>query len=293
MKVLFTARGGWKGTWKMRGIEMASAKPDWRVVANANKHDLRDIDAVVLVKRVLPETLYRIHEWGGPFFYDALDFWRQPLDDISISSVKDIQRIFSQRFKKISPHVILCTNNAMAKDISQLGYKTEVHYHHYDSKLIPYEKPLPNTVLYWGRKQYLEEWYSIMGETCIKLGKKFICCSGDASIANKPEYRVEAMFAVRGKNYGTWLARRWKSGIKGITAERLGIPYIAMQEQSYIEQASKNLFSFKDKDSLEQAIIRAFENKDMEHIKKPCTTYSLENCANQLEKIIEGATYYV
>lgn len=287
MKVLFTSRGGHSGTWRMRGIEMASAKPDWRVVANANKYDLRGVDAVVLIKRMLPETLHQIRQWGGPFFYDALDFWRQPLDDISISSIKDIKKVFFQRFKNISPHVILCTNTAMAKDIAQLGYRTEVHYHHYDSKLIPYTDAIPNSILYWGRIRYLGEWQDIMRKTCKKLGKTFICCTGKEPLANKPEYKVEAMFAVRGKEYGTWLAKRWKSGVKGVTAERLGLPFIAMREQSYIEQASKNLFPFKNKEELESAIIKAFKHKDKDHIRIPSTEYSLENCANKLEKTIE------
>ena len=292
MKVLFTARGGYTGTWRMRGIEMASAKPDWCVVSNADKHDLKGMDAVVLIKRLPPHILNEIHKWGGPFFYDALDFWRQPIDDVYISSVKDIKQKFKDRFRQCSPHVILCTNKVMAKDIATMGYKTKVHYHHYDPKLMPYTNALPNSILYWGRKQYLGEWYDLMNKICKKLNKTFLCHSGKKSIINSPNLYVETMFAVRGGEYGTWLARRWKSGIKGITAERLGIPYIAMQEQSYVEQASKNLFPFTNKNDLEHAIIQAFKNKDEKNIKTPSTTYSLENCANQLEKTIEEAMFY-
>ncbi|KKM63554.1 hypothetical protein LCGC14_1510320 [marine sediment metagenome] len=293
MKVLFTARGGSTGTWRMRGVEMASAKPDWRVIANANKHDLKGMDAVVLIKRLPPHTLNEIRKWGGPFFYDALDFWRQPIDDVYVSSVQDIQKRFKDRLRQCSPHIVLCTNKIMAKDIASMGYKTKVHYHHYDPRLVPYENAVPNSILYWGRKQYLGEWYDIMSERCKKLNKTFLCHSGKESIIGNSALCTEAMFAVRGGDYGTWLARRWKSGIKGITAERLGVPFIAMREQSYMEQSTKNLFAFEDEDELEGAIIRAFEEKDKSYIRNPSTKYSLENCANQLEKTIEEAMFYV
>ena len=293
MKVLFTGKGGITGTWRMRAIEMASTHTNWKAVPMATKQDFIGIDAVVLIKRINPTLLEPIKQWGGPFFYDALDFWRQSIEDTTIFSVKDIHKTFNKYFNRCSPFVILCTNKIMAKDIASMGYKTEVHYHHYDSKLIPSKNRLSNSILYWGLSRYLEEWYDIMKKVCKKLDKVFLVHSGKQSIIGSSAYNAEAMFAVRGGKYNTWLAKRWKSGIKGITAERLGIPFIAMPEQSYIEQAPKNLFPFADKHELENAIITAFKEKDTDRIKKSSTEFSLKNCANQLEKTIEEAISYV
>lgn len=293
MKVLFTGRGSNSGTWRMRGVEMASAKEGWKAIPFAKKHDLRGMDAVVIVKRITEETLEIIRQWGGPFLYDALDFWRQTLDDFNISSLDDIRRVFHTRFLYAAPHVVLCTNKLMAEDIASLGFKTQVHYHHYDPRLQPYSSTMPNTILYWGRIEYLGEWHKIMTKTCKKMGKKFLYHRGNNPIMNKPHLNAAAMFAVRGGNHGTWLAKRWKSGIKGITAARLGIPFIAQQEQSYMEQCPHRLFTFHDEDELERAILLAFAEKDKDYITTPSLEYSLENCANKLENIIKEAMFYV
>jgi hypothetical protein len=151
---------------------------------------------------------------------------------------------------------------------------------------------MENTILYWGRTIYLGEWQGIIERLCRKLGKTILYRNGNSTIIGKSGYNVEAMFAVRGGEYGTWLARRWKSGIKGITAERLGIPFIAMPEQSYLEQSTKNLFPFNTEEELEKAIIEAFKKKDEEFITRPSTEYSLENCAHRLERTIEEAMFY-
>jgi len=285
MRVIFTGNGPKTGTWRMRANEMASTRSTWEAIPQVDKQQLKNVEAVVLVKRIPRLLVERIHAWGGPFFYDALDFWRQSMDDPFIKSRTDIQRIFQKYFDRCSPDVILCTNKLMAKDLKIFGIKTTTHYHHYEPSLIVTKKQVSNEILYWGRRRYLGEWWDEMNEVCYRLDKRFVLFSGTSRL--KPyQYNTNVMFAVRGGEYGTWLARRWKSGIKGIIAERLGIPYVAMPEQSYIEQASKNLFVFNNKEELKEAVIRAFDATDNPQIKKPCTKYSLENCANELEKTI-------
>ncbi len=290
MKVIFSGKGGRPGTWRMRAEDIAAIRPDWKAIPNATEEDFKGADAVILIKRTNPTLIAPIQQWGGPFIYDALDFWRQPLEDKYIKSPTGIERVFKDHFQRVSAHLVLCVNNLMAKDLAKLGLNTETLYHHYDSQLTHDILKIPDSILYWGRRQYLtQDWYQHMRKTCAYLGKQFLIHDGEKSLIGKDAYGAEVMFAIRGGSYGTWLAKRWKSGIKGITAERMGIPYVAMPEQSYLEQASKNLFKFTDKNDVAEAILKAFEHKDDPEIKKPSTTYCLEKCVAKLDKIVEKA----
>lgn len=263
----------------MRAEQMASTHPQhWRAVPKATRRDLVGADAVVLVKRVPEETLAEIKKWGGKFIYDPLDFWKQPYDAQGVTDAKTARAKFSDHFENVGAHVVLATNSMMKMDLEPICERVEVLPHHYDPSLYPSKHRQDDLVAYWGHPRYLAEWTVVAQEACKALGIRFKV---------NPEHPEDAgiMFGVRGGLYGSWLDRRWKSGVKGVTAMRLGIPFVAWPEWSYAEFCKHYICPFNNEWEVKGALEFAL---NLRHALVPSNEYSVENMARRLEKIVEA-----
>jgi len=267
---------------------MASQRKEWKAIRQALPDDFKGVDAVILVKRTPQGLVKRVHDWGGPFIYDALDFWPQQLGhQPSVESREDVHSFFRNYFEQLNADMVISVNSTMQRDLMDIVKKSECIPHHSAPSLFPFDKRAlnKNAIWYWGMPHYLGEWHTIIADTCKKLDKTFIISSTKRGQELKGSYGVNAAanIAVRGGHWGSWLSRRWKSGVKGATAQALRVPFIAWPEHSYIEQHKDNLYEFTDAESLELAIQRAFESGRP----KMTNSCSLETSSDLLEKILE------
>ncbi len=280
MKILFTGTPTRPsvGTWHMRAVQMASTHKDWKAIPDALPKDFEGIDAVVLIKKTNTKLVKRIKNWGGYFIYDPLDFWKQPHGAFGIGTSEQAQRRFKFFFQQLNPDLLLTVNQAMKNDLKPLVKRAEILHHHYDPEICPPYRKDSNKIVYWGHPRYLGPWKQDMYELCRTMGYDF-------EVNPRTPYSAAAMFAVRAGDHGSWLARRWKSGVKGATAVALGVPFIAWPEESYLEMCGKYLYYFTHKEGLANQIERAMDDKGG---LEPCLHYSVENSARNLEKILEN-----
>ena len=276
MKLLFTGSGGHAGSWHMRGVQMAATHKDWVAIPKATKADLVGADAVVLVKRAPKDTVAAIKAWGGPFLYDALDFWKQPEGASGIGSAPEACMRFQKHFSEVDADIVLTPNTIMKFDLEPICKKTAVLPHHFDPSISPNPRKHSRTVVYWGHPRYLEGWREIADRVCRRVGAELLVNPKDPTVG-------AMMLAVRGGPYGSWLDRRWKSGVKGVTAMALGVPLVAWPELSYTEFCGSHLKPFTNEVQLETGLLEGLRGGFATD-----TTYSVENMAKVLEGIISA-----
>lgn len=286
-RILFTGRAG-SGSWIMRGEQLAATRRSWRAVADASARELRRVDVAVIVKAVTPQSLAVLRRWGGPIVYDALDFWHQPKSAWRRRSeaqrVRDPQTartLFATHFQSIAPDLVVCATQAMADDLAPLGWKTDVLHHHFDPRLetAPPRSTGRRTVLYHGHPAYLRQWRGVATAACVGLGVRFMMSR------ETPPPGADVMLAVRGGRFGCWLARRWKSNVKGATAMRLGLPLAAWPEAGLTETC-REAFWFSSPGGLVHALRLALSAPRPE---PELERFSVEWAGHRLERIIERA----
>ena len=286
-RVLFTGQGG-SGSWIMRGEQLAAVFAHWRAEPGASGRDLEGIDVAVIVKAIDERSLAALKRWGGPIVYDALDFWHQPKDWWQPRSAAQrlhdpaaARTLFASHFQHIAPDLVLCPTRAMLEDLAPLGWPTQVLYHHFDARLgaAPESTNRRTTLLYHGHPAYLREWRWLARAACAAVGARFV------TSRLIPPPSAHALLAVRGGRHGCWLARRWKSNVKGATALRLGLPLVAWPEAGLIETVP-DAFWFTSARGFVHALRAALRAP------RPAPEqerYSITWAARRLEHILESA----
>lgn len=272
MKVLFTGVGK-AGSWTMRGAQMASARAEWKAVANATREDAEGMDVVIIVKRIEDESLRALKAWNGPLVYDPLDFWpRRP----PIWSVDEARLLVRPLLERIDPDLILCPVQQMADEIALLGWETRVLYHHYDPRLqqVGIEQGGRRRLVYHGEEAELGWWKRAAQISCFLHGAEFVISNGPWPAPG------DAMLAVRRSK--RWISRRWKSNVKAAVALKLGIPFVAWPEPAYFE-THPSAFWFRNIFEMHRAIGKALASDWA----KPDERFSLDACAGALEIILE------
>lgn len=272
----------------MRGEQLAQARADWRAVPDARMCDLGATDVVVIVKSIGTASLEALKRWGGPIAYDALDFWDQPkkfwLPRSVAQRICDLESalaLFRDHVRRIDPDIVLCPTRAMCDDVALLGWRTAVHYHHFDPRLndAPATGGNRRVLLYSGHPAYLGKWRLYAWLTSATSGARFV------SSRRIPPPPADAILAVRGGRHGCWLARRWKSSVKGATAMRLGLPLVAWPEAGLVETVSGGYW-FDSVPGLRDALNRALAAP------RPLPErelYSVGWSARELEQALEAA----
>jgi hypothetical protein len=281
MKVLFTGIGGF-GSWTMRAEQMAATRPDWKAVPHATRKDAEGMDAVVIVKSIRDENLAELKAWGGPVVYDPLDFWRQRRNPWKrwarknrLKDIADARAMAAAHFARIDPDLILCPTRAMVEDITPLGWKVGLLYHHYDPRIGDMAPPAGKRrrVVYHGRPEHLGWWLVAVYLSCFVHGVKFVTSNGP----QPPPGHV--LLGVR-RAY-PWISRRWKSNIKAAVALRLGLPFVAWPEAGYRE-THPSAFWFTNVFEMHRAIGKALAADPA----APDDRFSVEACATELENIL-------
>lgn len=281
MKVLFTGIGGF-GSWTMRAEQIAATRPDWKAVPHATRKDAEGMDVVVIVKSIRKESLAELKLWGGPLVYDALDFWRQSRNPLKrwlrkkyrLRTVDDARTMAAPYFARIDPDLILCPTRAMVEDITPLGWKAGLHYHHYDPRMGDILTPSgKRRVVYHGRREHLGWWSVAAHVSCIIHGAEFV-------VSNGPQPAPGHVLLGMRRGY-PWISRRWKSNIKAAVALRTGLPFVAWPEAGYRE-THPSAFWFTSVFEMHRAIGQALKAEP----KARDDRFSVEACANELEKVL-------
>lgn len=279
MRVLFTGSMPF-GAWTMRGEQMAAQRTSWKAALNAETRDLSGVDAVVIVKHISDNALARIKGWGGPVIYDPLDFWtrHQPRDLSRIRTLDDARRVFAFHFSRIVPDILLCPTQAMVDDLTPLGWRTELLYHHFDPCLPEAPiKPSRPTVVYQGARQNIGRWKTLLQMSCKLHGADMIFCADSIAPA------AHAHVAVRTARKH-WLSRRWKSNVKAATAMACGAHLVAWPENAYLETCP-DAYWFEGPLGLHRAIGKALQAHAPEAERD---RFSVETCANSLETLLHS-----
>ncbi|MEX2519975.1 MAG: hypothetical protein WD969_11645 [Paracoccaceae bacterium] len=290
MKLLFTSHRA-SGAYVMRGEQIAARRSAWRASLTPDRADLRRADALVVVKSADDDVLRTAREIGLPVIHDALDFWPQvksalmpPSRAQRLRAAEDIGPALFYRFRRLSPALIICATDAMARDLADYPAPKAVVRHHADPRLKPARAGLNGTaprLLYFGKSVFLGEWNTRIARICQTLGAEFtpvdIGCG-----AWVPPPPASAMIAVRGGRDGSWLSRRWKSNVKAATAQALGLPFVAWPEAAYLETAPESYW-FEDEASLTSAVSAALSPE----ARRLSRRFTAEDSAKELEAAVE------
>jgi hypothetical protein len=282
MRILFTGTGRF-GSWQMRGVQMAFQRDAWKAVPNASTKDIRFIDVVVIVKHAAPDTIDLLRRWKGPVVYDPLDFWTiiPEFNRIapSLSTASQARNVFGEYFRQINPALILCVTRAMAEDLAPLGIPTDVLYHHFDPRLkIVEPRSIERPVVLYHGADTMGLWKLPMHVVSQFSGARFI----RSSAALPPSANV--LVAVRGGSHANWLCRRWKSNVKAATALRLGLPFVAWPEASYVETHPSGLW-FQTLSEMRGAIRKALK---LPRAAPEIEKFSVAWSAIELERILSA-----
>lgn len=279
----------------MRGEQIAAQRASWRAALHLSKADLRDVDAVVVVKRTSAEAQSIIRSHGVPMIYDPLDFWRQPKRWFKprsraqkLTSADGARDLFRPHFATYDPDLVLCVTRQMADDLAPLGYRTEVLYHHADPRLpdaadyraTRQTQTDTKTLLYFGNGAFLRDWARHVHAVAQSLGVNFITLDSAGGGFRDPPV-ADAMIAVRGGRDGCWISRSWKSNVKAATAAQLGLPLVAWPEAAYRETAP-DAYWFEDQTTLRDAI-QAATQSDARGVSR---RFTIEDAATRYEQVI-------
>lgn len=210
MNVLLIGHGS--GSWTMRGQQLGAALGA-RVTSAPTEADWHWAERVVLVKRAGLPYAARARALGLPVVWDALDFWRQPMDNRLPEPAA--RRLLQHTIDQIQPTLVVGATEAMA--VAAGGSYLP---HHGRLGLTP--TPARETfavVGYDGAPAYLDCWGTAIAAQCATRGWTFV--------VNPPDLAaVDLLVALRGGRWDGWVCREWKSGVKLVNAILAGRPVI-------------------------------------------------------------------
>jgi len=212
-----------RGTFQIRGIQIASLRNDW-IAGCQDGH----FDITVMVKK--------LDDSNSPItVFDVLDSWRQGRTEIDFDKEK-AKRYFHDLFNSRKIDSVIFPNNVMRDDI---GYKhcTTIYHHYYPwIKRNPIRKKIER-IGYQGDPRFLGEWK----EKLEKIGSFVI--TDDLS-------KIDVAIAVRGSVYANFLSRSYKSNVKLANCYGSGTPCIVWPEKSYLETACDGVKFFTNEEEL-------------------------------------------
>lgn len=219
MNILIVGRG--KGSWTMRGEQLGAALGA-RVTSAPTEPDWAWAERIILVKRDAVTWADRARATGVPVIWDALDFWRQPLDNALPEPAA--RAIFQRMIDRIRPTLTIGATEAQASAAAGVAL---VHHCRLDLVPTPARREL-RTIAYDGNAVYLSEWAGALSSLCARQGWRFVI--------NPPRLGdVDLLVALRGGIWDGWMCRSWKSGVKLVNAICAGRPIITQRTAAWCE----------------------------------------------------------
>lgn len=280
MRALFCGGSPKSGSWQIRAVQIADMRHDWLAVSDPTKEQIDAAEVIVAIKRVKPELCETLRKSGKPVIWDALDFWRQPVDAIGVDTVEQARALAWPWVQRLKPRCIIAANQAMAGDLDGMAEHVTTIYHHWRPDLSPC---MGRHITYEGAPAYLGKWRDTVTEasTSISWGLHYgLAADGITG----------AILAARDGEHGSWLARRWKSNVKAANAIGACVPLIAWPEDAYVETMPIPAAWFFETDDQLFEVIGHLSDGDMlggafSACAKMRDIYSIERIAGQYEKL--------
>jgi hypothetical protein len=221
VNLLIVGKG--QGSWTMRGLQLGAALGA-RVTSTPTVADWHWAESIVLVKRAGWTYAPIARSCGVPVAWDALDFWRQPAENMVDESTA--LRLLRHALQTIQPTQCLGATAAMADAASGVYVP-----HHGRAGLIPTPaRDVCRVVGYDGNAAYLDAWRPALEAACRARGWTFVINPPDLSA-------VDLLVALRGGPWDGWICRAWKSGVKLVNAICAGRPIITQASAAWHELA--------------------------------------------------------
>lgn len=224
-RVLFCGGSPKAPSWAMRGVQIASAHPLWVAINQPTQNDIAQADLVVVVKRIHPEIAAMLNDSGKPVVWDALDFWPQGCDALLPQTVAAARALAARASRRLKLAGIIAANRQMASDLIGVAPLVECIYHH--ARLDARPLPLGNVIYYDGCEKHARSWLPLVAAQLDRHGWQLA--------EGKPLAGAGGLLAARDESAGSWIARRWKSQVKGANALAYGLPLLAQRENGYRE----------------------------------------------------------
>lgn len=219
MNILIVGSG--KGSWTMRGIQIGQALGA-RVTSEPTDRDWSWAERVILVKRAGFTFAARAQASGVPIVWDALDFWRQPVDNPQTES--SALRLLRQALLTIKPMLVIGATESMAKAAG--GVCIPHHGRMGLSPMPPRERF--RVIGYDGNSVYLGRWEAALRTICAQRDWSFVVNPPDLSA-------VDLLVAFRDGQWDGWMCQQWKSGVKLVNAIMAGRPIVTQDTAAWRE----------------------------------------------------------
>lgn len=217
--LLFIGAGA--GSWEIRGKQLGRAMGA-RVTTGPSSDDFAWADVIVLVKRAIETHGTAAQATGKRVIWDALDFWKQPNENVR--TVADMGRFVVDYQRSFGIAHVIGATRAMANAVGG----TYVPHHHRPGLIAADVQPTLATVAYEGTRKYLGSWGKSIEAACQRLGLRFVI--------NPPDLRdADLVVAFRGEEHDGEICRQWKSGVKIVNAMAAGRPILSQPCAAFSE----------------------------------------------------------
>ena len=234
------------GSWKIRALQVASARPTWNSVAGLTPDSILGHEVFCAIKRVCRHRLRLLKRLGKIVLYDILDCWQQPQDGLACTDMDRVLRFFENHLADLPLDGVIFPNRTMMADLGHLVPNPICIYHHFWPGMEPIEvRARARIVGYQGAAIYLGPWRRIVERACRRLGLRFVI--------NPPDLRaIDIGLAARGGVHASLLARRYKSNVKLANFYGAAIPCVVDgAEASYRETDNGEVRFFATPEELE------------------------------------------
>lgn len=255
VRICFTGRVR-KGSWKIRGLQIAAARRNWNAVYELGHGDVSKYDLFCVVKKPDEKILSFLRKMGAPIVYDVVDNWAQPEDGLRVRGVASARELFREKFAQIKAYSYIFPNRTMKEHCRSLVPHATYIYHHYwpGIRVNPIREQV-HTVGYEGNPRYLGPWEEIARELCTKMGWKFVINPEDSSV-------IDIGLAARGGDDDNFLSNTYKSNVKLANFYGAGTPcVVSAKEVSYHETDNGDVRFFANRDQLARQLesLRGYE----------------------------------
>lgn len=225
LNILFTGSGR-SGSWQIRGAQLGAAVG---ATVLPMAVDVDDFDLVVVVKRIPPELLQRLHKAGAKFVWDIVDAWPQPVGNAW--SREEALHWLRRELERVRPFAVVAATRAMAEDVRSVSPDLLVfslpHHARPGISLNPVRTEIA-AIGYEGGEAYIAGWRGAIERECDARGWRFVL--NPASLAE-----LDVVLALRDAT--GYAPRHWKSNVKLANAQASATPFIGVAERGYTETA--------------------------------------------------------
>lgn len=225
LNLLFTGSGR-SGSWQIRGEQLGRAVG---ATVLPNAVDVDNFDLVVVVKRVPPELLMRLHAAHVKFVWDIVDAWPQPFGNAW--SREEARAWLKQELARVRPFAVVAATRAMAEDVRHIAPHIHAfalpHHARPGIEVNPVREHVA-AVGYEGGEAYIARWRKDVERECAARGWRFVV---------NPNSLAELDIVLALRDAAGYAPRHWKSNVKLANAQASGTPFIGVAERGYTETA--------------------------------------------------------